>query len=193
LEIRIAQEEHYDDWGIGKLPKEWGTIRRKAAWLDENQSCMFFPAAVRIGYDPEIILAALRNLIQNWGLPNGYIRDNPHGIENLSTTPNTIQEMMLLSYEGVLRLFRGWPKKSLPDASFRDLRAYGAFRVSAKLENGMVKEAEIFSEKGRPCTVEVFSAKPAVTDEFGNTVAFDQKPGGIISFNTLSGKLYRLK
>jgi hypothetical protein len=193
LEIRIAQEEHYDDWGIGNLPKETGRFRRKAAWLDENHSCIFFPAAVRIGYDSEKILAALRMLIKDWGLPNGYIRDNPHGIENLSTTPNTVQEMMLLSHEGILRFFRVWPVKSLPNASFRDLRAYGAFRVSAKLEGGRVKEAGIFSEKGRNCLVEAFSPQPAVSDETGREIIFERKGEHVIEFKTEPGKLYRVK
>jgi hypothetical protein len=193
LEIRIAQEEHYDDWGIGNLPKETGRFSRKAAWLDENHSCVFFPAAVRIGYDSEKILAALRMLIKDWGLPNGYIRDNPHGIENLSTTPNTVQEMMLLSHEGILRFFRCWPLKSLPNASFRDLRAYGAFRVSAKLEDGQVKDVCIFSDKGRPCLVETFSSTPAVFDEAGREISFEKKSGNVIEFKTEPGKLYRVK
>jgi hypothetical protein len=193
LEIRIAQEEHYDDWGIGNLPEKIGRFRKKAAWLDENHSCIFFPAAVRIGYDSEKILAALRMLIENWGLPNGYIRDNPHGIENLSTIPNTVQEMMLLSHEGVLRFFRAWPTQSLPNANFRDLRAYGAFRVSARLEGGTVKDVCIFSDKGRPCSVEVFSSTPAVFDEAGREVSFKKKSGNIIEFETAPGKLYRVK
>ena len=68
--------------------------------------------------------------------------------------PNTLQEMMLQSHEKVLRFFRCWPKKSAPNASFRDLWAYGAFRCSAALTGGVVSSVRIVSEKGRPCTVE---------------------------------------
>ncbi len=68
--------------------------------------------------------------------------------------PNTIQEMMLQSHENVLRFFRCWPKKIEPNASFRDLWAYGAFRCSAALKDGVVSDVRIVSEKGRACTVE---------------------------------------
>lgn len=68
--------------------------------------------------------------------------------------PNTLQEMMLQSHENVLRFFRCWPKKSEPNASFRDLWAYGAFRCSAALQDGVVADVRIVSEKGRPCVVE---------------------------------------
>ena len=61
----------------------------------------------------------------------------------------TINEMLLQSYEGRLRLFPCWPRDL--DASFRTLRAVGAFLVSASLTKGEVGEVRILSEKGEPC------------------------------------------
>jgi hypothetical protein len=99
--------------------------------------------------------------------------------------------MMLLSYEGVLRIFRCWPKKSQPDAAFSGLRAYGAFRVSARLERGIVREVSIYSEKGRVCSVEPFSSAPTVTCN-GEKVPVEKRPDGIISFPTETGMTYRV-
>jgi hypothetical protein len=44
-----------------------------------------------------------------------------------------------------------WPKYQ--DAKFGNLRAVGAFLVSAELKNGEVTGVRIVSEKGKDCTV----------------------------------------
>jgi hypothetical protein len=191
LELRIAQEEHYDDWGFEKHRKDGRNLfGRNACWNDSNHSCMFFLIAVRIGWDTEKIWQALRSRIINLGLPNGYIKDNPHGIENLSTVPNTVQEMMLQSHEGVLRVFQRWPKQAQPNAAFRDLRAYGAFKVSGRLVNGTVRDVTITSEKGKDCSFEVFSDHPTVTCE-GTEIAFEKKEK-VITFKTRQSMTYKL-
>ena len=126
----------------------------RGAWNATNLGCLFFVAAVRVGYDPERILQELRDKIRRFGLPNGFLDKNPHGIENLSTVPNTLQEMMLLSHEGVLRFFRVWPKKALPDARFFGLWAYGGFVVDASLSGGQVESVHIRSTAGGTLTFE---------------------------------------
>lgn len=128
------------------------TIEVMGRWRDGNGMNSFFPAAVRVGYDPEVILTQLRAMIEAIGQPNGFIRGNPHGIENCSIVPNTINEMMLLSHEGVPRLFRVWPRKR--DARFANLRAYGAFLVSSELAGGEVQYVTLTSERGREAVVE---------------------------------------
>ena len=60
-----------------------------------------------------------------------------------------VTEMLLQSFDGTLRLFPCWPRDQ--DASFRTLRAVGAFLVSASLTSGEVGEVRIVSEKGEPC------------------------------------------
>jgi hypothetical protein len=127
---------------------------RRGAWFDSNHGCIFFPASVRIGYDPEVIWTNLREWCEHHVWANGFRNDVGDGIENYSTVPNTIHEMMLLSHENVLRFFRVWPRKLVPNARFANLWAYGAFRVSAMLEGGEVSYVRVISEKGRDCTVE---------------------------------------
>jgi hypothetical protein len=63
-----------------------------------------------------------------------------------------INEMLLQSHEGVIRFFPCWPKDQ--DARFGDLRAVGAFLISAELKGGVVCNVKITSEKGRDCTVQ---------------------------------------
>jgi len=58
-----------------------------------------------------------------------------------------LQEMLLQSHTGVIHLFPAVPS-SWKDISFNDLRAQGAFLVSAKKTNGQVMEVRIISEKG---------------------------------------------
>jgi hypothetical protein len=124
------------------------TIDVMQRWLDFNGSNSFFPAAARVGYDPDTILVKLRQFSRNT-FPNGFQLNNPHGIENYSTVPNTINEMLCMGHGGVLRVFPVWPKDK--DASFHSLRTYGAFLVSSELKDGQVSFVTILSEKGKNC------------------------------------------
>jgi hypothetical protein len=65
--------------------------------------------------------------------------------------PVVINECLMQSYNGTIRLFPNWPMDK--DAEFYDLRAAGAFLVSAKLKDGKVKDIEILSEAGGPLKI----------------------------------------
>ena len=60
--------------------------------------------------------------------------------------PVVINECLMQSYDGTIRLFPNWPLDK--DAEFHNLRAAGAFLVSATLKNGKVTGIEIISEAG---------------------------------------------
>ena len=60
--------------------------------------------------------------------------------------PVVINECLLQSYNGTLRLFPNWPAGKT--AEFRTLRAAGAFLVSARFDGRQVLWIEIQSEKG---------------------------------------------
>jgi alpha-L-fucosidase 2 len=122
-----------------------------ARWMDFNGCNSFYPAAARVGYDPATILRHLRHWVAT-ASPNGMRADNPHGMEQFSVVPCTLQEMLLQSYDGVLRFFPCWPNTE--DARFATLRAAGAFLVSAELRGGKVSGVTITSEKGRVATVQ---------------------------------------
>jgi len=127
------------------------TIRVMNRWIDVNGMNSFYAAAVRVGYNPEVILNELRGMIEKVGDVNGFTRGNVHGVENCSIVPNAINEMLCMGHQGVLRVFPVWPKSK--DARFLNIRAWGALLVSSELKGGVVKYVRIHSEKGRPCTL----------------------------------------
>jgi len=147
IEDALAEKLYKDDLSLGKV-RDDRHFYKAGAWNSTNLSCLFFPAAARIGYDPEKIIKEMTLMIEHRGLPNGFLKENPHGIEELNTVPDTIQEMMLQSYDGTIRVFPVWPKDSHKNASFRSLYACGAFKVSAILKEGEVDLVEILSING---------------------------------------------
>lgn len=127
------------------------TITEMNRWQDGNGSNSFFPAAARVGADPEIILREMRGYIEAT-YPNGFRAGNIHGIENCSTVHNTLQEMLCMSVGHVVRLFPVWPKTH--NAAFVNLRTWGAFLVSAELKDGVIGNVRITSERGHDCRME---------------------------------------
>jgi len=70
--------------------------------------------------------------------------------ENFSI-PAVINECLMQSYSGTIRLFPNWPANK--NAEFRNLRAAGAFLVSASLKDGKFSGIEIYSEAGMPLKI----------------------------------------
>ncbi|GEO09668.1 glycosyl hydrolase family 95 catalytic domain-containing protein [Segetibacter aerophilus] len=60
--------------------------------------------------------------------------------------PAVINECLMQGYDGLIRLFPNWPKEK--DATFNNLRAAGAFLVSASQQDEKVTGVKIISEKG---------------------------------------------
>lgn len=122
-------------------------------WINHfNGFSQTFPGAARIGYDPRDLLAKLRKQLTVGSFPNLMVFVGGGGIENCSTVPATINEMLLQTHHGVMRVFPVWPKEK--PARFARLRTHGAFLVSAELRGSEVQSLEIESEKGRECILE---------------------------------------
>ena len=120
-------------------------------WADYNGFSSWYTACARVGYDPQVILAKLREECDKHSFPNLLLYYGGGGIESCGGFL-AINEMLLQSHEGVIRFFPCWPKDQ--DARFGDLRAVGAFLISAELKGGVVCNVKITSEKGRDCTVQ---------------------------------------
>ena len=138
--------------GLGSDPTLLTTaqnmVSEMARWSDDNGTNTFYPAAARVGHDPNDILTHLAAWVSGHQYPNLHIHTGGGGIENFNTVPSTIAEMLLQSFQGKLRLFADWPTTA--DARFGDLRAYGAFLVSSALQAGVVQYLRIASEQGGP-------------------------------------------
>lgn len=157
--------------------------------LDDNGSNSYLPAGARIGVEPEFLLEGIRQNIKEFGLPNRLFRHHGGGIEHLTTIPATINEMLMQSHEGIIRLFPCWDKKS--SASFENLRADGAFLVSAELKNEQITSLKIKSIKGRKCTVECADIKAVIRESDKKEIPFT-KDGNTVSFETQADTSYVL-
>lgn len=71
----------------------------------------------------------------------------PFTLEGNFAFASGIQEMLLQSHTGIVRVFPAIPA-SWKDVSFDKLRTYGAFLVSAQKKNGRTLRVVVFSEKG---------------------------------------------
>lgn len=127
------------------------TILYKDLWENHNSFSTIFAAAARVGVDPCLILRQLTRVTRKYIQPNFLFNMGGGGIENCSGIPGGLNEMLLQSHEGFLRLFPCWPKDR--PARFEHLRAYGAFLVSSELADGQVQSARIVSEKGLTCDI----------------------------------------
>lgn len=140
----VSQVDLNNDAQMLKTAKNTFSINNR--WFDDNATNSIFPCAVRLGLDPHFILEKLKQNYEKFQQPNLLMLHGGGCLENCSLTASTLNEMALQSYDGVIRIFPNWDKNI--SCHFKNLRADGAFLVSAKLENGEVKDIEIFSEIG---------------------------------------------
>jgi len=80
-------------------------------------------------------------------------------LEGVSALVCIVNEMMLQSHGGVLRIFPSVPDR-LADCAFVSLRAEGAFLVSARCCKGRTDRVEVESSAGGICTVRLFRYDP---------------------------------
>lgn len=71
----------------------------------------------------------------------------PFTLEGNFAFASGIQEMLLQSHTGTIRIFPALPEE-WKDVSFEGLRAIGAFLVYAQMEGGEITRVRIYSEKG---------------------------------------------
>jgi hypothetical protein len=171
--------------GLGGDPRLLEIARNGAAETGYTNHPLTAPSLARIGYDPNKLLEGMRGHVQKDGYANGYIFFAGGGVETASPIPGAIDEMLLQSYDGVLRLFPVWPKDR--DARFGTLRAYGAFLVSSDFTHGQVHGLTIESEKGKPCTLEnPWPGKRLVLDRNGRKA--ETLAGERVTFQTSAGE-----
>ncbi len=109
--------------GLGSDPKlleiarDTITATNPNQWTSMNSTSSVFPAAARVGYNPAVILAKLGEVKFQ---PNGILYNEFHMLENSSTIPNTINEMLMQSHEGSPPAFSRLARESgrqLPDVA----------------------------------------------------------------------------
>ncbi|HET9571679.1 MAG TPA: hypothetical protein VFP20_09765 [Bacteroidales bacterium] len=127
--------------------------------------------------------------------PNTFYIEAGPVIETPLLAARTIQDLMLTSYNNVIRVFPALPK-SWEEASFHSMRAEGAFLVSAKRQYGQTSFVRVESLAGEPCRVKTGlsgvvkaygSRKYKLTSEGNGVTGIDLKKGEWVVF--YSGKL----
>lgn len=125
-------------------------------------------------FDGEGAAAALRTFAECFCLKNTFHANGdqtksgkslftyrPFTLEGNFAFASGIQDMLIQSHTGVIRVFPAIPA-SWKEVSFNQLRTYGAFLVSAEMEGGKVTEVKIYAEKGGIARL----ANPFGRDEF---------------------------
>lgn len=182
----------------------------KPLYLDpESESYRWYPG--KLGFNiiqtlrtgqflPDRDFLPTADLLDRWTHENGLMWAMSVGnyghvgawTESLGIT-GAIQELLLQSWEGVVRLFPGFPLSS--DASFESLRTEGAFLVSAKRENGIVEYIEISSEAGGEFQLENPWPNdcPIIRLENGASTEATLTSDGTLVIPTIAGEKYRLE
>ncbi len=152
----VGLQHIYPGGAVGTLCKNTdllkiarNTFKQKAryCYIDDNAVCSFFPMAARLGEDPAVIIKKLHELNKKKQLPNMLYNFAGGCLENCSVFANTLNEMVLQGFEGVVRVFPCWDKSV--NVSYNSLRADGAFLVSSEMNNGVVSFVNIVSEAGQ--------------------------------------------
>lgn len=107
-------------------------------------------------------------------------RYRPFTLEGNFAFAAGVQEMLLQSHRGVIEIFPAIPE-TWRDISFNQLRAEGAFVISAKKEKGKVKTITIVSEKGGDLKLknlfENFSVEKGSYQLTNNIIMMATQPG----------------
>jgi len=153
------------DWSMGKENQEIinNTLRRLenigSDWWT-GYSFSWLGNLYARAFDGDKAADILKTFATSFCLPNSFhvngdqtgtgksrFTYRPFTLEGNFAFASGIQEMLIQSHTGIIRIFPAIPEK-WKDVEFNNLRTEGAFLISAKKKNGTVSEIEIFSEKG---------------------------------------------
>lgn len=143
---------------------------------------------------------SLRIFAESFCLPNSFhangdqsgkgysdFRYRPFTLEGNFAFAAGINEMLLQSHSGVINIFPAIPK-GWENISFYQLRAEGAFLVSAEMKNAKIEEVIIHSEKGGIAKIK----NPFKAMDFNSQVKIDVK-NNVLILNMKKGEKVILK
>jgi hypothetical protein len=149
-------------------------------WYQLNSIGWIYPAAARVGL-PDVYARLSATATGRLGEPallqaNGTIvLQNGGGGGEGAGNIEAVDEMLLSSYDGILRFFPAWPMART--ASFSNMAAVGDLQVSSGVVGGVIQPTTIVSSAGRPLTI----AQPYP----GATITItDSTTGAVVSGST---------
>lgn len=148
------------------------------------------------GLDGGNAYRGLRQIITQWQHPNGLVwamSASDYGslgawTEGLGTAA-VIQEMMLESNGGLIRIFPHWPVGLA--GRFVNFRAEGAFLISATVKAGTISGLAITSEEGKQCHIlDPWNGPVVIKDRAGRHIEAINLNAGAFEFPTKIGETY---
>jgi len=182
-EIRVKGTGEWTGWAfpwMSLIASRAGYGNTAWEMLDIYASSFIMPNTFHINGDPRIFGLSLFDY-------------DPMTLEAGFGAAAAIMEMLLQSYGGCIRVFPTIPDR-WHDAYFADLRAEGAFLVTAKLTNGKTDFVALTSEAGEACRVRnPFGAGDAELVELSDAASGGRVLSGeILNFETKAGAKYIL-
>ena len=136
-------------------------------------------------------LALLQTFLKRSPLPNTLYREGGGPvIETPLAFARTVQELLLTSYGGTLRVFPAVPAV-WQDVRFDTFRAEGAFLVSAERHGGRTKWIRIQSLAGEPCRLKTDMPRPQAAG--GASLAIQRVADGVYELPLAAGQEILLK
>ncbi len=202
---RICQQANPPEFGFGRPYHPQPEQHNGQAWPADPTTWYFgqYPWGVmqylRGGhFVADRDFPVFRQIAERWRHPNGLLWGMAianYGragawTESLGVVA-PLQEMMLQSWDGALRIFPAWPR-TLP-ARFVNFRAEGAFLVSASWVDGQVESVELCSLRGSRCAFySPWSEGARVVADNGAAVSCTPDDFGRLTFPTQAGSQYQI-
>ena len=195
------------DWSQGEAAQR--TIRATVKKLKDNgpawwcgYSYSWFACLAARAFDGEATAQALRTFAECFCLPNTFHANGDQtasGKSNFTYRPFTlegnfafaagVQEMLLQSHTGVVHVFPAIPA-GWTDVAFRNLRAQGAFLVSATKSGGRLTQVQVRPEQGG--TLRLALPAGSKVKELRGATATDTADADILTLQTEKGKTVTL-
>jgi hypothetical protein len=162
-------------------------------WYQQNSFAWVFPASARVGL-PDTYSRFLAFLAGRLGFgallqQNGIVAQYGGGAETMGSI-ETVDEMLLSSYDGILRFYPVWPLAR--NVSFSDLGATGNFSVSSSLTGGVIGATTVVSNMGRPLTIAQPFPGATITITDASTGASVSQTYSTVTASTVAGHTYNV-
>ena len=173
------------------------TLLFMKSWSEGNAFMEAFPAAVRAGLDTATLMDAWHGCLKSQMGTNMVVFEGGGGTETIGGL-QAVNDMLMQSCDPFIRLFPVWPQDQ--DAAFSELRAKGAFLVSANFSASsktVLSPVIVRSEAGVTCSVlnpwsQSKSESVVVTDHDGKTTVTVQWKENVMTFPTNPGHVYSI-
>lgn len=122
-----------------------------------------------------------------------YYESGGQVIETPLSGVESIDYMLLQSWNDVIRIFPAVPAR-WKDIAINNFRTEGAFLISAKYNEGLISEVNLFSEMGKTCTMEnPWKNKFLIVKDENGTMLNVTKKDEYFVFPTIAGHNYTIE